>query len=268
MDEDFKDELFSLIEHLLKPERLVLKKINGKNLKGSEFLEYVLEYFKLFQSDKLPQTQSIYESTVEKQMNILVGLCINNYKETIHNNQEVLIAIDDMNKCVALFPLLHNMSKCQTLLMYNESKKMGNFDHETKFKELLIYQVEKIYQEWESQMKENMIKIEKEKQKTQKVLEEKKKLEIEKIQNEKIAAEKLVELERFKAEKALEKEKLLRTKQVEEIKLEIEEERLKKLESSKKAQEAIQKQLEAESEIEEWKKKYEATTKNKRCNIL
>jgi hypothetical protein len=152
--------------------------------------------------------------------------------------------------------------------MYNESKKMGNSDHETKFKELLINQIKKIYAEWEAQMKENMLKIEKEKQKTQKALEEKKKLEIEKIQNEKIAAEKLVELERFKAEKALENERLLRTKQIEEIKLEIEEERLRKLESSKKADEAIQKQLEAESEKEEWRKKYEATTKNKSCNIL
>ncbi|CAG9812153.1 unnamed protein product [Chironomus riparius] len=268
MDEDFKDELFSLIEYLLKPERLVLKKINGKDLKGSEFLKYVLQYFKLFQSDKLPKAQSIYESTVEKQMNILIELCINSYKETIHFNQEIIININEMDKCIKLLPLLHKMSKCQTLLMYNESKKMGSSEHEVKFKGILIDQIEKIYQEWEAQMKENMVKIDKERKKTQKALEEKKTLEIEKMFNEKTAAEKLVEYEKLKAEKALESERLLRKKQVEAIKLEIEKERQNKLESVKKAEEAINKQLEAESEAEEWKKKYEATTKNKSCNIL
>ena len=268
MDEDFKDELFSLIEHLLKPERLVLKKINGKDLKGSEFLAYVLQYFKLFQSDKLPKAQSIYESTVEKQMNILIELCINSYKETIHNNQEVIININEMDKCILLLPLLYNMAKCQTLLLYNESKKMGNSDHEAKFKEILINQIEKIYQEWDAQMKENMTKIDEERKKTQKALDEKKTLEIEKMFNEKIAAEKLVEYEKLKAEKALESERLLKTKQIEAIKLEIERERQNNLESARKADEAINKQLEAESETEEWRKKYEATAKNKGCNIL
>ncbi|XP_070508821.1 atlastin-like [Chironomus tepperi] len=268
MDEDFKDELFNLIEHLLKPDRLVLKKINGNDLTGSEFLEYVLQYFKLFQSDKLPQAQSIYESTVEKQMNILVGICVDNYKETIYKNQDLIIDINEINKCFLLLPLLHNMSKCQALLLFNESKKMGNSDHEIKFKDILNVQIDKIYQEWEAQMKDNMTKIEHEKQKTQKALDEKKKLEIEKIINEKVNAEKLVELEKLKAEKALESERMLRTKQVEAVKIEVEQERQRKLEADRKADEAMKKLSEVETETEEWRQKYEATTKSKGCNIL
>lgn len=51
MDEEFKDELVIIIEKLLKPEKLVLKKINGKDLKAFELKEFIESYFKLFQSD-------------------------------------------------------------------------------------------------------------------------------------------------------------------------------------------------------------------------
>lgn len=70
MDEEFKEELIRLIPHILAPENLVVKKINNKDLNSSEMKEYIESYFTLFQSDSLPQAQSIYESTIDKQMHI------------------------------------------------------------------------------------------------------------------------------------------------------------------------------------------------------
>jgi hypothetical protein len=74
MDEDFKDELELLINALLSPDKLVVKQINGKSLKSSEYLAYVEHFFKLFQTDSLPLTRSIYEATVEKQLDLKLDL--------------------------------------------------------------------------------------------------------------------------------------------------------------------------------------------------
>jgi ABC-type antimicrobial peptide transport system ATPase subunit len=74
MDDDFKDELELLINALLSPDKLVVKQINGKSLKASEYLAYVEHFFKLFQTDSLPLTQTIYEATVEKQLDLKLDL--------------------------------------------------------------------------------------------------------------------------------------------------------------------------------------------------
>jgi hypothetical protein len=200
MDEDFKIELFNLIEYLLKPERLVLKKINGKNLKGSEFLEYVLQYFKLFQSDKLPQAQSIYESTVEKQMNILVELCLDNYKETVYKNQDLITNI-------AQIPIFHTMSKNQSMLMYKESKKMGNAGHDMKFKKILGKKISDVYKEWKGSVEKRIRLIEDEKEKARKEIERKHQIELRRKENERKLQEEILRQERLKAEQELHRQR-------------------------------------------------------------
>jgi hypothetical protein len=58
LNENFKTECSKLIESLLKPECLVVKKMNGKALKGSEFKDYLNLYLESFQSDELPNPKS------------------------------------------------------------------------------------------------------------------------------------------------------------------------------------------------------------------
>jgi len=260
MDEDFRIELFNLIDYLLKPERLVLKKINGKDLKGTEYLEYVLQYFKLFQSDKLPQAQSIYESTVEKQMNILVGLCVDNYKETVYKNQDLITNVTQI-------PIFHKMSKNQALLLYKDSKKMGNTGHEVRFKIELTKQIEKIFSEWKNRSEKSIKKIEEEKEKTRLALEEKQKAQLEQIENEKKAAEKLRELERLNAAKEIEHEKYLQQKEIAEARLEAEQLRAANAEAERQKAEAFRKELESKLEIERLRNQINNQPKGF-CNIL
>jgi len=141
MDEDFRDELTILIDHLLKPERLVLKKFNGCNVKGFEYLEYVEHHFKLFQSDEIPQAQTLYDATVEMQLTLLIDSCVDIYKKTLVNNLEL---IKDKNA----FIILQELSKSKALLAYHESKKMGNIGHEAKFKKILEMKIDKFYENW------------------------------------------------------------------------------------------------------------------------
>ena len=146
MDEDFKEELVNLIEEFLKPEKLIVKKINGNELNGTQFLEYVNQYFKLFQSDELPPVQSIYESIVEHQISLLVELCFKNYERMI-DNEKTLITNS------AQVQIFHERSKDKTILMYRNFKKPGNLKHEKQFEEVLIQTIDNNYENWAKEFK-------------------------------------------------------------------------------------------------------------------
>lgn len=216
MDEDFRVELFNLIEHLLKPERLVIKKINENNLKGSEYLEFVLQYFKLFQSDKLPQAKSIYESTVEKQMTILVEHCVEIYKSTVSMNQDVV----RNERHISLF---HDVSNNKALQLYRDSKKMGNVDHVEKFKLLLEVKISEAFKEWKEELDRRFQLIEAEKERIRLENDEQHQLLLKKIENEKKEIEEKMRQERIEAEKQLQLEKADRIRALQEERLKIEE---------------------------------------------
>jgi hypothetical protein len=59
LNEGFKTECSKSIYLLLKPERLVAKKINGRTLKGSEFKDWLTLFLESFQSDDCPKPKSL-----------------------------------------------------------------------------------------------------------------------------------------------------------------------------------------------------------------
>ncbi|CAG9811791.1 unnamed protein product [Chironomus riparius] len=239
MDHEFKDELIFLIQYLLKPDRLILKKFNGCNVKGHEFLEYINQYFVLFQSDELPEAQTIFDATVEKQMTILVNACFDNYKETVYRNRDIIKSENQID-------LLHDASKNKALLAFNEAKKMGNSSHEVKYKQMLELEIDKLYEEWGHQTKESMKKIEEEIEKTRVALEEKQRLEREQLESEKKAVERLIEIEKLKSEKEIEKLKYLKEMEIKQLQWENE-----------------QKRFTAEKELELERMKYEKEIEHK-----
>lgn len=230
MDEEFKDELVMIIEKLLGPENLVLKKINGKDLKGFELKEYIESYFKLFQSDTLPQAQSIYESTIDKQMNILINKCLDSYKENIVKNQDLL---EEGNHHI-----FHEMSKSKTLILFKEEKKMGNFEHEKKFKAQLEAQMEKMYVEWRDRSLNSIKQIKEEKKKTEEAIKEKVRLQQEALEAERITKEKQAELERQKELQLIENDKYEAEKKAMDSRLDAEKERARAVEAERDAEKA------------------------------
>ncbi|KAL7015611.1 hypothetical protein ACKWTF_016546 [Chironomus riparius] len=226
MDEDFKIELFNLIEYLLKPERLILKKINGKDLHGFEFLEYILQYFKLFQSDELPKAQSIYESTVEKQMNILVEFCVEIYKKTVFMNQDVI----RNSRQILLF---HNGSENKALSIYKNSKKMGTLEHYEKFKLILKVKIGEAFKEWKESVDKRIQIIEKEKEIARLEQDQQHQVNLQKKENEMRAEEEKLRQERLKAERELQLQKAERIRAVEEERSKIAEENRKQEEQFK-----------------------------------
>ncbi|KAG5668478.1 hypothetical protein PVAND_016417 [Polypedilum vanderplanki] len=165
MEEDFKIEIEKLIKSLLKPEMLVIKKISDKDLIGSEFHEYFKQFLRLFQSDNLPQAQSIYESTIEKQMNLLIEKCKEDYKEIVFKCQDLIMIHDHIE-------IIHYYAKYQTLHSFKDSKKMGNIKIHAKYQKILDEELQKLFQEWNDKIIQHLNKIFEEKEKARKIEEE------------------------------------------------------------------------------------------------
>ncbi|CAG9802095.1 unnamed protein product [Chironomus riparius] len=163
MDEEFKDELQSLIECLLLPQNLIVKKINSMDVNVREMRQYIQNYFRLFQSNEDPGVSSIYELTVESFMNNLIRMCIDEYKLAVYTNRD-LIGEEHLKT-------VHDNCKKKTLDEYDEMKKMGNAKHEQKFRNNLAEKIDKIYSEHKDQSDSNLRKFEEEMGEQQKLFE-------------------------------------------------------------------------------------------------
>lgn len=261
MDEEFKTGLESIIENLLKPENLVLKKINNKALYGFEMKEYIDSFFQLFQSDLLPQAQSIYESTVEKQMSIIIAKCVEHYKETIVKNSE-LLAEENLH-------IFHEMSKNKSQILFKDEKKMGNAEHERKFYIILEEKLDKLYAEWKDRTLKSLEQIREEKAKTEAAIQEKLKIEQEALEAERKTQLQLIELENQKRLSQIEEEKLEVQKKFLAARLECEKERTRAIEAEKEAEKAFKEALQRRLEYEEIKKEFDRKKlKKKSCTIL
>ncbi|CAG9811466.1 unnamed protein product [Chironomus riparius] len=137
MEKDFKEELKKFIEHLLLPDNMILKKINAQEITGKELRTYIEKYFKLFQSNEIPETKTIYEMTVESHMSNLVKSCIHDYYLTIYRNDYLLT-----DKSITT---VHQNCKARALKLYESEKKMGTSEHEEKYKAILSNEIEKIF---------------------------------------------------------------------------------------------------------------------------
>ncbi|CAO1438850.1 unnamed protein product [Diamesa serratosioi] len=239
MDEEFKEELVLLIPKLLAPENLVLKKINSKDLNGFEMKEYIESYFTLFQSDTLPQAQSIYESTIDKQMNILIEKCMETYKLNIYKNQDLLT-----EKNLEIF---HQMSKTSTILHYKEEKKMGNSEHEKKYRVELESRIEKLYNEWKERTLTAIKMIDIEKEKTEDALKEKLRLQEEAKEAERKSIQQIKDLDTAKQLNQIEAGKYEVEKKLVEARLEIEKERAISAEKQVKAEQEFREEQQEQS---------------------
>lgn len=254
MDEEFKAELIKLIEHLLLPEKLVVKKVNGNELNGQEFYQYAQEYFFHFQSDEMPQVQNIFESLIEKHMAIVIDKCLQRYKVVVYSHHEKMENIEQIL-------MLNEAAKKEGLIAYEEEKKMGDDELQEKFRQKLIDQMESMFKnEWGNQAEINIEKLEFEKQQAIKAIQEKENVQLELEENARKTAQELLEMKRLEIERNENYNKQLREHEKETERLLSEQEAIKAqkllelegLVSQKKIDQEI---YESEREIAEQKHK-------------
>lgn len=136
----FKDELVILIENLLGPENLEPKKINGKHMTSFEIKVFMKECFEAIQSGDIIQMESVYESAIRNQMNTLLNKCVEHYNESLPKIENISLTDN--------FQTYHDKAESKSLEMFRTEKKMGESEHENKYRESLGNKLMKIFEEW------------------------------------------------------------------------------------------------------------------------
>ncbi|CAG9811379.1 unnamed protein product [Chironomus riparius] len=142
MDEKFKIELKNVIEHLLMPDNLTLKKLNSQKLTVKQVKVYIEQYLKIFQSGDVPKALTVFQSMLESNMNSLIKDCIDKYKTGIFYDKNL--------KNLESIPIVHKKWKYEALKFYNDSKKIGDKQHEEIYKAQLDNKLEVVYSEFKN----------------------------------------------------------------------------------------------------------------------
>lgn len=121
MDEEFKSELKSAIESILKPENLKVKKVNGQAIDCKELSELIATYLNVFTSSTAPSIQSIYTATADTFLKSLENDLLKDYEASLRasiNTQDSSFYDDFIDKRRSL--------KDKALRNFDNSKKIGS----------------------------------------------------------------------------------------------------------------------------------------------
>lgn len=58
---NFKEALKELVPNIFAPENLIIKKINGRNLRARDLIHYLNSYMKIFSGSEMPEPKTIFE---------------------------------------------------------------------------------------------------------------------------------------------------------------------------------------------------------------
>ena len=80
IDDDFLEQLETLVPLLVSPEKLVVKKISGSEVTGRQLMEYFKVYINVFKGETMPEPKSMLEATAEANNRAAVALARDFYQ--------------------------------------------------------------------------------------------------------------------------------------------------------------------------------------------
>jgi chromosome segregation ATPase len=160
IDEDFVDMMKELFPIILSPANLTVKTINGVAVKAFEASVYLKDYVDLFSAENMPEAKNIYETTLDKQFQILISKCVEIYLESISQYQEQIRNKTEVEQ-------LHTISKSIALRYFDEEKKFGSSNDSQVYLEELNDKLEKAFNEWKPVTLEFLEKIKNEQSKAE-----------------------------------------------------------------------------------------------------
>ena len=87
---DFLEQLETLVPLLVSPSKLVVKKIAGFEVTGTQLLEYFKVYVKVIQGETMPEPKSMLEGTAEANNRAALALALDNYQR----NMKALVGVN------------------------------------------------------------------------------------------------------------------------------------------------------------------------------
>lgn len=240
MDEDFMKELKELISALLKPDSLVIKKIDGVVMTSSLLNEYFQQYLKIFQNSKVPPAQTIYESTVDKFLSKLVDELFGSYKKNLKTPQTE-------NEILSFLA----SAKSEAINAFQNARKMGNQQHASKYQEILEKKIESYAIEFKAQNMASLLRIRAEQQQKLEAEREAERLKLQREEQERQAQARIAQLQKEAVEREQAAAKAREELRLKEIQINIE------IEKQRVAEEQRQRELAEQKRIEEERRRQE-----------
>jgi Guanylate-binding protein, N-terminal domain len=159
MDEDFQSEMKAAIEDILDPKHLKVKKINGKDLVGSDFKTYLEGLFKAVFNNEATQITSLYDITVNENLKLLNKQLITDYEEKL-----VEMISSDPENVLSSIKTADPVLRESALQKFDNEKKLGSADTNEIFRGELIKSLKESYEKLEKVARNNDREIFRQKQ--------------------------------------------------------------------------------------------------------
>ncbi|XP_031639340.1 atlastin-like [Contarinia nasturtii] len=144
---EFKQYAKELAPLLFAPERLIVKKINGQQVRARDFSQYLQAYTNVFNGGSLPEPKSVLMATAEASNTILYNDCMQKYSdamETAFKNANPFMSENELVQ-------LHEQTKTGVLAQFLEKPKLGGDELRTKFQQKIENGTQERYQTFKAE---------------------------------------------------------------------------------------------------------------------
>ncbi|XP_031633295.1 atlastin-like [Contarinia nasturtii] len=126
IDAEFIEHLKKLVPSIFAPEHLIPKKINGQKIRARDLATFLQNYMSIFNSDTLPEPQTVIAATASALLLVLCTDCFNSYdeamtrkfKEKSKNESEPYFLPLDLK-------MTHDEAKAQSMSQFVLKQKLG-----------------------------------------------------------------------------------------------------------------------------------------------
>ena len=265
MEEEFLEELKATIPKLLKPENLVTKKINNVEMNAQQVNDFYQQYITMFKSTNSVQPHSLYETTIDKFMMVIVNKCYEIYKNHVNGGKNSVGDENGINH-------VYNTSREAAYATYDAERKMGTNEHVNKYRNILTKKMEDDSIEWKAIAMASIIRIREENRRAQEAAAEAERLRLKRIEDERIARERIAQLEREAREREAEAVRQREILHQQQLAIQAEQERQRVAEEQRQREIAEQQRIEAEraAEAERARQEHEHNNRRrkKKCSVM
>jgi atlastin len=142
----FIEKLREFVPLLLAPDKVVVKKIGGNEVRCKEIVNFFKAYIEVFKGDEMPEPKSMLQATSEA--NNLASL--SEAKDTYIALMESVCGGDKPYINERVLDIEHCRIKDQTMDVFGSRRKMGGEEGSAKYKEQLEHEVEVSYGQYKS----------------------------------------------------------------------------------------------------------------------
>ncbi|XP_042221469.1 atlastin-like isoform X1 [Homarus americanus] len=149
IEEEFVNHLKVLVPRLLAPENLVKKEIGGQPIKSRDLLKFFTLFMEVFKDNDLPEPTTLVEFAARASSQAALEAGKEYYAETM----EALVGGDRPFLKTVQMEAEHKRAKEKAIQTYLDKNKYGRKNQSVveKYQNILVEEVEKIYQKYSQQ---------------------------------------------------------------------------------------------------------------------